>query len=138
MTDQTRARHRNLRRALRANAAFSSICALFFIADSGPIGAFAGVPGPLLIALGFGLLSFAVMLAVTSRRSDGERLRAEARIYCAADLAWVIGSLPVIVLGWLTPAGAMALGAVSAVVLALAIAQWRGIGAAHAVSPAAA
>ena len=126
---------RLLRLALRSNAAFSSTCGLLFAAASGPVGAFVGLPPALVLALGLGLLIFAGLLVVTSGRADPLRMRTEARAHCAADLAWVVGTVPVVALGVLTPAGSAALVAVSSVVLALAIAQWRGIGRTPAVQP---
>ena len=124
---------RLLRIALRSNAAFSSTCGLLFATASRPVGAAVGLPPAFVLALGLGLLVFAGLLVATSSRSDPVRMRSEARLHCAADLAWVAGSVPVVVLGWLTPAGSAALFAVSTVVLALAIAQWRGTGRAPAV-----
>jgi hypothetical protein len=119
---------RVLRLALRANASFSSVCALLFIFDSESTSTWTGAPGALLVALGMGLLGFAALLVTTSLRSDPMRLRREGRIHCAADLVWVAGSVPVIAFGWLTPTGSVALAGVSAVVFALAMAQWHGIG----------
>jgi hypothetical protein len=40
----------------------------------------------------------------------------------------VAGSVPIVASGLLTPLGSAGLACVSAVVLALAIAQWRGLG----------
>ena len=128
MPERPDERERMLRLALRANAAFSSLCALLFVFASNAISAWTGAPAPLLVALALGLLGFAALLVTTSRRRDPARMRSEARIHCAADLAWVVGSVPVIALGWLTPAGSAALAGVSAVVFALAVAQWHGIG----------
>jgi hypothetical protein len=119
---------RLLRLALRSNATFSSTCGLLFAVASRPVGAFVGLPHALVFALGLGLLVFAGLLVATSSRTDPLRMRTEARVHCAADLAWVVGTVPVVALGLLTPAGSAALVAVSTVVLALAIAQWRGIG----------
>jgi len=119
---------RSLRLALRANAAFSTTSALLFVLDRTALAPVLGVPAALLVTLGVGLAAFAAMLIATSLRSDPIRLVAESRMHCAADLAWVAGSIPVVALGWLTPAGSIGLAGVSAVVLALAIAQWRGIG----------
>ncbi len=119
---------RLLRLALRANAAFSTTCALIFVLDAGALAPLIGVPAELLVALGVGLLGFAALLVASSRRTDATRLATEARSYCAADVAWVVGSVPIIALGWLTPLGAIGLAGVSTVVAALAFAQWRGLG----------
>jgi len=136
MTEHPRDPARPLRLALRANALFSSACALVFVLDSARVAAWTGAPAPLLVVLGLGLLGFAALLSATSRRGDPMRLRSEAQIYCAADLGWVAGSIPVVAMGWLTPTGQAALAAVSAVVLGLAVAQWLGIGALRAPSEA--
>jgi hypothetical protein len=119
---------RLLRLALRANAAFSTTCALLFVIDGAALAPLIGVPYALLVALGLALLGFAALLTASSLRDDRARLLAEASLYCAADLAWVVGSLPILALGWLSPTGAIGLAGVSAVVLALAIAQAIGIG----------
>ncbi len=124
---------RLLRLALRANAAFSTVCALVFIADARALAPLIGVPGPLLVSLGVGLLGFAALLVAASLRADVARLVADARIFCAADVAWVVGSVPIIALGLLEPIGAVGLAGVSAVVAALAFAQWRGLGKASAL-----
>ena len=125
---QTRDPARPLRLALRANAAFSTTGALLFLLDGAALAPVIGVPHALLTVLGFGLLAFAAVLVATSRRSDTLRLASESRLHCAADVAWVVGSVPIVALGWLTPAGAIGLAGVSTVVLLLAVAQWRGIG----------
>jgi len=121
-----------LRLALRANALFSGTCAAIFVLDAGALAGAIGVPAPLLVTLGAGLLAFAGALVWTSLRSDVGRLIQEARLHCAADLAWVVGSVPVVVMGWLEPVGSAGLMAVSTVVLSLAVAQWRGLGRASA------
>jgi len=125
LTDPTRL----LRLALRSNAAFSTACGVVFIADARALAPVIGTPAALLTALGIGLLAFAAALVATSLRRDRARLAREARLHCAADLAWVIGSVPVALSGLLTQAGSIGLAAVSGVVLALAIVQMRGIGA---------
>jgi hypothetical protein len=123
-TDQ----HRTLRRALRANAAFSSSCALSLWAAPGPVGHWIGVAdGHLLIGLGVGLAAFAVHLVVTAARRDEARLRREALRHSVADLAWVAGSIGVGLAGWLSPAGNGVLAGVGVVVLALGVTQLRSL-----------
>lgn len=117
-----------LRLALRANALFSGTCGAIFVLEAGALAQMIGAPAALLVTLGVGLLGFAGALVWTSLHSDASRLILEARLYCAADLAWVVGSIPVVGLGWLEPVGSAGLVAVSAVVFSLAVAQWRGLG----------
>lgn len=117
-----------LRLALRANAAFSSTCALLFLFEGSALAPLLGVPSALLAATGLGLLGFAAALVASSLRADPARLAREARLHCAADMAWVAGSVPVVALGLLSTVGGLALASVSAVVLVFAALQWRGIG----------
>jgi len=117
-----------LRRALRANAAFSGACATLFLAAGDPISRAIGLPeGPILPVLGVGLAGFAVFLLVTAGRSDIRKLQNEGLTHSLADFAWVIGSAPVIAFGPMNTTGNLALAAVSAVVLALGLAQWIGV-----------
>ena len=128
--------HRPLRLALRANAIFSGLCALALLVAPTAIGHTIGVPDALwLIALGIGLAAFAVHLLVTAARHEVRALRREALRHSLADFAWVAGSGGVLLGGWLTPAGQVALVAVGVAVLGLGVAQWRSLPTADAVAP---
>ncbi len=122
--------HASLRLALRLNAGFSISSALAILFAYGSLSEIMGIPSPILIGIGVGLLAFAGQLIYTARRSDVAKLRREGLQHSMADFAWVLGSLVVIALDLLTPTGNQILVAVGLPVLALGIAQWRGLPAA--------
>jgi hypothetical protein len=118
---------KNLRLALRLNAAFSTLSAVILLAGHTAVGEIMGVDPALLIGVGIGLGAFAGMLLFTAARQDLAKLRAEALRHSLADFAWVIASIGVIAAGVLTPAGNAMLAAVAVPVLALGIAQIRSL-----------
>lgn len=126
--DETDAVADPLRRALLANAAFSTVSGAAVLAFAEGLAAQLGVPWAwLLPALGVGLLVFAALLVATARRRPID-LRAAVAI-SAADGLWVAGSVALV---WLDPTGTTTLGrwlvlGVADVVLLLALAQAWGI-----------
>src|SRR5687768_8242532 len=84
-----------LRRVLRANGVFSTISGAFLIVDAGLIATFLGLASATpIVALGVGLLAFAAALFWdAAQRSISPR---DARIVIALDVAWVIGSIVVV------------------------------------------
>lgn len=126
--------HASLRLALRLNAGFSIFSALTILASFGALSEVMGVPGWLLIVVALGLLGFAVQLIVTARRDDLAKLRSEALQHSIADFVWVGASAVVIALGVITPTGNQILFAVAVPVLALGIAQYRGLPSSEAVA----
>ena len=117
-----------LRGALAANAAFSGLTGLSALILAGTLEESLGPPAWALRAMGAGLLVFAALVARHSR----EPQRAGTRQIIAADLAWVISAAIIIAVapGWLTSAGRVVLISVTAIVAAVAAAQWRGLEAA--------
>ncbi len=117
-----------LRGALAANAAFSSLTGLAALILAGTLEESLGPPAWALRAVGAGLLGFAALVAREAR----EPRRAGARQIIAADLAWVISAAIVVAVapGWLTSNGRIVLISVTAIVAAVAAAQWRGLEAA--------
>lgn len=117
---------RLLRLALRGNASFSSFCGLISLIAAKPIAVEMGIPDPgWLYGLGVQLLVFAAFLAWLSTRP--RIAPAIAWGVVAADLAWVLGTLPLVAADWLTTSGVwIALGIAEAVAL-FAIIQALGV-----------
>lgn len=117
---------RLLRTVLRANAAFSALCAAALLLDAAPLAAALGVPAPgALTVLGLPLMLFAAaVLALASRRPIPVRL---ATAVVAADALWVAGTLPVLLVVPFTPLGVAVVIAVAAVVASFATFQALGI-----------
>jgi hypothetical protein len=116
-----------LRGVLRGNAAFSTACGAAALAAPGRLAAALGVPeaGWLLAALGVGLLAFAAaVLALAARRPIP---LAGARTVIAADLAWIAGTIPLVLWGPLSTAGVWIAIAVAALVAGFAEAQALGV-----------
>jgi len=116
---------RLLRNALRANGAFSALSGLVFLLDAGGASAAAGLPGGALRGLGAGLLGFAGLLAFVSSRPRIPLATAMAVVW--ADLLWVGGTVPVVLLDALSHAGSVAAIAIADVVLLFAILQYLGV-----------
>lgn len=113
-----------LRRALRANAAFSGISGLAIATTSlilpGILGAGTTV---LYLIIGVFLIAFALRLVQLAR---GERIpRQEALMIVVGDSAWVGGSVLVIGLGLLNTLGAVLVGTTAVVVAGFAAWQAR-------------
>jgi len=116
-----------LRRALFANAAFSTLCGLTLLLAGGALGPTLGLPGLVLQGVGSALLPFAFGLWWIARRPTVRR--GEAWVAVALDLAWVAGSAA-LVLGDLWPlrtAGVWAVAGVADVVLLFAALQGFGL-----------
>jgi len=126
MPSTTHSNDRFLRRALQANAAFSTISGLTFIAAARPIAEFIGISPPLILMfVGASLLPFAAGLLASSLRPVPNIL--EARIAIALDAAWVLGSFILITAGLFTTGGNWAVAAVADIVLIFALAQYLGL-----------
>jgi len=106
---------RLLRIALRANATFSTGCALVAGLGGAPLAAALGIPAPAFLpGLALNLLGFAAFLAWFSTR---ERMApAIGWTVVVLDLLWVVGTLPVVAGGTLTRTGNAVALAVAAVV----------------------
>ena len=115
-----------LRVALRANAAFSTLSAIGLVVFAGPLARFAELPAWLVLALGIGLVAFAVFVGLAARRRllDPTQIRA----ITIADLAWVAGAALVIALpGTMTVGGKWLLAAISSAVLILGLLEVAGL-----------
>jgi hypothetical protein len=115
-----------LRWSLRGNAAFSILSGLVFLLGAGPVAEVIGLgDGRILAFTGVNLLGFAALLAYVSSREALHLPTAMVIIWM--DLAWVIGTGPVVMLDVLNRTGAIAAVAVADVVLVFALLQYLGV-----------
>lgn len=115
-----------LARALRANAVFSTASGVGLAVASPAIDEWSGVPLWLLVAVGVGLLGYAAVLLVGSRRAD--LVVATGRSAVAGDIGWCVGAAVLIAAtSWLTTPGELALAGLSIPVAVLAAWQWHGL-----------
>lgn len=124
----TQPRTNLLHQALLANGIFSSISGLVFMVSSAPIAAFLGVDfNAVLIALGLALVLFG--LGVLWLSSRPEIPRSLAILVTVLDLAWVLGSIILLVSGIipLTPEGKWAIAIIADIVAVFAILQIIGL-----------
>ena len=85
-----------VRRALLANAAFSTLTGTLTLLLQEPLSQHLGLPpGPWLPAVGAGLLLFAGLLLWSVRRGPTRR---DLLAFVAGDWAWVLGSLALVLL----------------------------------------
>ncbi len=117
-----------LKKALRANALFSALCAadlLLFSQDAAELmGSFAPL---ILIVLGIGLAVFAGSLLIVSESSNINV--GLAKVITVMDIGWVVGSILLVVIAssWLSTTGIAIIGLVSVVVSICAYFQAKGI-----------
>lgn len=115
-----------LRKSLRGNAIFSTLCGLVFVFASGPIAGFLGELHPLLVlAVGLQLLLFAGALVwLASKPGISVPLSIGVIV---ADLLWLLGSIAIVYADLLTRGGAALALVLADVVLLLAILQSLGV-----------
>jgi len=117
---------RLLRWSLRGNATFSTLSGATLMGAGASLATTFGVPEPMMLtSLGVNLLAFAAFLVWLASREEIRPALALAVV--GADLAWVVGSVPVLLFAALTPAGNWSVAVVGNVVLAFAIAQFVGV-----------
>lgn len=117
---------RLLRISLRANAAFSALSGAAFSLMGPSIATFLGIDPPLLVTVvGLNLLGFAALLLFVASRPVVSAPIANAIIL--ADLAWVGGTLILVLADVFTPGGAIAALFVANIVLAFAVVQFIGV-----------
>jgi hypothetical protein len=118
-----------LRSMLRANAVFSVVCGLMLVAAGWWVAAPWGL-GPAVVppVVGVGVAAFGVLVAWLAVQ-PGAVLRRWAVAVVVADLGWVAGSVGLLVMESLPGPGAVAVGAVAAVVAGLAVGQVAGLAA---------
>jgi hypothetical protein len=114
-----------LARTLAANAGFSALTGLILIGGASPLSRWLGIPTWLAVAVGVGLLPFAVSVIRVARDPKPEA----ARMVIFADIAWVIGAA-VVLIGFprsMSTAGLWSLGLVSVAVADFAVFQAIGL-----------
>lgn len=114
-----------LHNALRSNAAFCDISGLVMIFAAKPLATFLGLGNPaILMGIGIALFAWALMLFWGSMRTEIPRWLAWLAI--DGDLAWVIGSVVILLLPGLAFSGAAkwTIAIIADIVLVFAIWQF--------------
>lgn len=114
-----------LTRTLAANAGFSVVTGVTLIIGAVPLSRWLGIPTWLTIAVGVGLLPFALAVAKTARSPRRDTVRQ----VIVADIAWVIGAA-VVLIGFprsMSTAGLWTLGLVTVAVADFAALQMIGL-----------
>ena len=114
-----------LHRALIGNALFSAASAVALIALAAPLAAALELPAWLLVAIGAGLVPFAVLV----RRAARDPHPSMVRSIIGADIAWVVIATVVLLAfgASMAPAASMALAIATVAVADFAILQWVGL-----------
>lgn len=116
-----------LRRALLADAVISGAAALLLLAGAGMLTELLGLPVPLMRYAGLLLVPFVALVAFVGTRADISRGAAWAIV--AINVAWVAGSLLLLISGWVAPTlpGYVFVIAQAAAVGIFAELQWIGL-----------
>lgn len=116
-----------LRKAFRANAIFSAITGVLFVAANGLVSAILNAYGAMgaIQIVGANLLAFSVALFFLARHEEISRPLTLAVI--AADGVWVVGSWLAVAAGLTSGGGMWAVLTVADIVLLFAILQWFGL-----------
>ncbi len=111
---------------LTINAVFSAVSGALLIALASPIGRLGDLPEVLVASVGVSLLSFAAFVGAAARRDPVDR--GAALIITVADFAWVVAAAAIIAVPDTMRAGGKAvLGALSAFVLVLGLAEAKAL-----------
>jgi len=126
MGNSNKERQQLLRRALLANASFSTISGLVLVFAQRWVVRLLGLPETIdLSTLGISLLVFAAILVLFARKNPIKLL--DAWIAVILDAAWVIGSYPLLFVVPFSISGKWVVGIVAEVVMVFAFMQWLGI-----------
>ena len=126
MENSNKERQQLLRRALLANASFSTISGLVLVFAQRWVVRLLGLPETInLITLGISLLVFAAILVLFARKNPIKL--SDAWIAVILDAAWVIASYPLLFVVPFSTSGKWVVGVVAEVVMAFALMQWLGI-----------
>jgi hypothetical protein len=126
MENSNKERQQLLRRALLANASFSTISGLVLVFAQRWVVRLLGLPETInLITLGISLLVFAAILVLFARKNPIKLL--DAWIAVILDAAWVIGSYPLLFVVPFSTSGKWVVGIVAEVIMVFALMQWLGI-----------
>ncbi len=122
LANQSATSKRRLRLVLKLNAATSAISAIAGIVAAGYFADLLEVHVGVVVGLSIGLLLFAVRVAAVASRAH-RRLGQQSRLIAVGDIAWVLGTVVVIVADLVSTGGKVFLGFVAVGVLDFAIAQ---------------
>ena len=126
MENFSKGRQQLLRMALMGNALFSTISGLTLILAGHRVVRLLGLSDAVnLLTMGISLLVFAVTLVVFARKNPIKV--SDAWIAVLLDLAWVIGSYPLLFVVPFSTTGKWIVGIVAEVVMLFALVQWLGI-----------
>ncbi len=115
-TTQRTTAESTLRKTLLINTELSAATGTAGLAFGGPVADMLGVDQVWLIRLlGAGLLAFAAAVFLVARSSRPTLARWSLEI-SLADIGWVLGTVAVIALGWLSTTGAIVMAIVGAAV----------------------
>jgi len=117
-----------LRRALQGNAIFTALSGLALIVAAKSIAAFIGLNQPAIL-FGLGLI-LAIDAVILFREAAREPInRTVAMLAIELDAAWVIGSIVLLVSGWVpfTTAGNWTIAIVADIVAVFAVVQFVGL-----------
>ena len=115
-----------LRRAMLADAILSGAAGIAFSLGAGPLGAALGLPGGLLRGVGVVALAWAGVTATVGAREQVPRKL--ARVAVGGNLLWAVGSVLLLLSGWVEPTAlgyAFVLGQAVAVTL---LTEWQYVG----------
>jgi hypothetical protein len=126
MENSSEERQQLLRRALLANALFSTISGLVLVLAQRWVVRLLGLPETInLVSLGISLLVFAAILLLFARKRQIKLL--DAWIAVILDATWVVGSCPLLFMAPFSTSGKWVVGIVAEVVMLFALLQWLGI-----------
>jgi len=126
MENSNKQRQQLLRKALLANASFSTLSGLVLIFAERWVVRLLGLPETVnLITLGISLLVFAAILVLFARKTPIKLL--DAWIAVLLDAAWVIGSYPLLFVVRFSTSGKWVVGIVAEVIMVFGLLQWLGI-----------
>jgi hypothetical protein len=122
--------HPGFFKAVKANAAFSSVCALLLLAVPDVLANWLGLAETqalTLMGIGAGLALFALRLLMIARA--GQVQRAETRTIIGGDIGWVVASVILLLVGsdWFSTLGQWIVVDIALVVMGFAVLQWRGL-----------
>src|SRR5262245_6459330 len=115
-----------LRRSLRLDGVATGLTGVILLVAAGPLSALLGIPAP-GVALAVGGLLLAFGAALLWHASRPTLSRGEALLTVVLNVAWVAGSLVVLVAAPLTLLGDVAVAAVAAAVLVFALLEAAGL-----------
>jgi hypothetical protein len=110
---------------LMVNAGSSALSGIILLVGSGPLSDWLGMPTPVSVVVGVGLLAFSLDVARTVRNLQ----RSNVLRVILADVAWVVAAAIVIIgyPGSLSTEGLWALGMITAAVATFAVLQAMGL-----------